>query len=455
VRRLVVTSAIAVVAALAAAGAAHAKIVERTLRAGPYVVGPYDGARGGETVRAPRMNGSIVAMDANVVDEDGDVIPQSVVMLHHLVFKDQGHSGSFRPDGACPTTTSDQRFFGVSEELRALTLPKGYGYRIERQDRWRMGWMLMNHTHRARAAWIRYRVRIDTSDRLKPVTPYWFSVMGCHVDPAYTVAGAGEGERSTSKRGHTFRVPRAGRIVAVGGHLHGGSRSIALKQQRCDGRTLVTNRPTYGQPGDPLYAVKPLLHEPDPRNISWWQSRTGIPVREGEKLRVEARYRDDFPYMRVMGIDHVYIAHGDAPRGCADLPDDAEELGPDFVGRSAPPHMELTLARMGDDGYARPWDGPGGKTTVFEDGPAAVTERRYRFRPARVSIPAGESVRWTFRDEDLHDATLATGPRGFASPPMLGGDDVYTHRFRIPGTYRVYCSLHPVAMQQVVTVRGE
>jgi plastocyanin len=35
---------------------------------------------------------------------------------------------------------------------------------------------------------------------------------------------------------------------------------------------------------------------------------------------------------------------------------------------------------------------------------------------------------------------------------MRGGD--YAHRFGVPGTYKVYCSLHPVDMQQVVTVRG-
>src|ERR687883_343646 len=78
-------------------------------------------------------------------------------------------------DAACPTSKGDQRFYGVSEELRAMTFPKGYGYQIDREDRWRMGWMLMNHTHRARAGWIRYHVRVDTR-RLRPVTPYWFSV---------------------------------------------------------------------------------------------------------------------------------------------------------------------------------------------------------------------------------------------------------------------------------------
>jgi hypothetical protein len=105
--------------------------------------------------------------------------------------------------------------------------------------------MLMNHTHQARAAWIRYHMKIDTR-RLRAVTPYWFSVMGCHVDPQFSVPGAGSGESSTYKRSHSFVVPRDGRIVAVGGHLHGGGRDIRLKQPRCGDRTLVRSKPTYG-----------------------------------------------------------------------------------------------------------------------------------------------------------------------------------------------------------------
>ena len=451
-RRLATAAALALACALGllAAGAAEAKIKDVTLRYGPIVVSPYDGKRGGTQVDAPRMDGSIVEMDAFVVDKHDEVIPQNVVMLHHLVLKDQGHSGNAKLDGACPGSRGDQRFYGESEELRALTLPKGYGYRIDREDRWRMGWMLMNHTHRVQVGWIRYHMKIDTR-RLRSVTPYWLSVLGCHVDPQFTVPGAGSSEGSTYRRDKSFTVPRDGRIVAVGGHLHGGSRGISLTQPRCGNRTLVRSRPVYGQPDDPVYGVKPLLHEPDPKEIGWWQSATGIPVTRGEKLRVVASYRDDFPYMRVMGIDHVYIAHGKAAGGCSELPADAEELGPDFVGRDAPPHMELTLAQVRSDGYAYPYDGPSGKTRVFA-GSGAVTERRSDFSPNRLSIPAGARIRWTFEDSGLHDATLVTGPRGFSSPPMRGG--VYSHRFKLPGTYKVYCSLHPVDMQQVVTVRG-
>jgi plastocyanin len=248
-------------------------------------------------------------------------------------------------------------------------------------------------------------------------------------------------------------VPAGGRIVAVGGHLHGGSQSISLTQSRCGGRTLVTSRPTYGQPDNPVYQVKPLLHEPDPLNLSWWQSASGIPVRKGEVLRVSSRYRNDYPYMRVMGIVHVYIAHGKAPGSdaCGALPSDAQTLGANFVGRSAPPHMELTLAEMGGDGYAHPWDGPPPPTRSFA-GDANIKESGYRFSPGNLSIPAGRSLVWRFGDKDLHDATLAVGPRGFSSPPMWGGK--FKQRFNLPGTYRIYCSLHPIEMQQVVTVRG-
>jgi plastocyanin len=433
-----------VVLLLAAPGGAQSTIEEVTFRYGPIAIGRYDGRAGGTPVRAPRIDGSIVRMDAVVVDRDGKAIPQNVVMLHHLVFKNLGYPGHVKYDGACPgkapqTRTGNQRFYGESEELRALTMPKGYGYRIDRRDNWRMGWMLMNHTNRTRLGWIRYRVKIDTR-RLRPVTPYWFSVMGCHVDPQFTVPGGGAGPGSTRTRARGFTVPRDGRIVAVGGHLHGGSRDISLTQPRCRNRTLVRSRPTYGKPGDPLYRVKPLLHEPDPKNVSWWQSSTGVPVRKGETLRVAARYRADLPYMRVMGIDHVYIAHGRTAGGCPEMPSDADELGPDFAGRASPPHTPLTLAEMGSRG-----------TRVFA-GAGAVEERGWAFTPKRVSVPVGAPIRWRFKDRDLHDATLLTGPRGFSSPPRYGG--AYSHRFTVPGTYRIYCSLHPIAMQQVVTVRG-
>jgi plastocyanin len=47
--------------------------------------------------------------------------------------------------------------------------------------------------------------------------------------------------------------------------------------------------------------------------------------------------------------------------------------------------------------------------------------------------------------------TLASGPVGFASPSMQRGS--FSYRFTRPGTYRLFCSLHPARMTEIVTVR--
>ena len=48
--------------------------------------------------------------------------------------------------------------------------------------------------------------------------------------------------------------------------------------------------PTYGGADDPLYAVRPLLHEPDPKRISWSQWTDGWAIAQGDRLKVTASY---------------------------------------------------------------------------------------------------------------------------------------------------------------------
>ena len=66
-------------------------------------------------------------MDSRLITRSGAEVPQYEVMLHHIVYIDGGPNGR-RRDGACPQRPISQRFFGTSEELRPLTLPRGYGY---------------------------------------------------------------------------------------------------------------------------------------------------------------------------------------------------------------------------------------------------------------------------------------------------------------------------------------
>jgi plastocyanin len=420
-------------------------------RLGPYTIGAYETLRKAATAVAPELPGSIVGMDARLVDAGGAVIGQQIAMLHHLVFTNGGPDDS-RHDPACPLKTTRERFWGTSEELRPLTLPPGYGYPTGPADRWRALLMVMHHRAGERTFFLEYRVTVDQRPLLA-VKPYWLSVIPCSPDPQWSVPG---GRKGTHRRSRTFRMPEAGRIVAVGGHLHGGAEGIALSQPRCGNRTLVRSLPAYAPAGDPLYEIRPLLHEPDPKSISWWQSATGWPIRRGEQLKVTASYDGSRPHTRVMGIDHVYLAPAavDAPSGCAPARVDAQTLGAEFAGpRSAPPKVRLTLARLGKDGRARASTRGLGAARVAR-GDVRVLVDDFSFGPDHLSVGLGAIVRWRFDQAVKHDVTLAAGPRGFGSPWLSDGA-TYRRRFTEPGTYLLHCSLHPAYMSQVVHVRAQ
>jgi plastocyanin len=436
--------------ALTLVAPASAEVRSMTFKYGPMYIGPYQALRSSTYVPTPKLDGFVTEMDAHVIDaKTGEEIPQYQVMLHHVAFTDEA-----RRDGSCPRNDIGERFYGTSEELRRMTLPAGYGYRIGAGDTWRMIWMLMNHLKTDGKVFIEYHVAVDISPRLTPVRPYWVSVVPCVNDPQYSVPG-GAIAGSTASRNVTWRIPMSGRIVAMGGHLHGGSRSLTLTQPRCGYRVLHDAVPTYAPPGDPLYTVVPMLHEPDPVNVSWWQSPTGWNVRKGEKLRLSANYDGHYPHMRVMGIMHVYIAEDEraGASACGLKPPDVQVLDGSGVpgGRLAPPPIIVPFEAVGRDGVARPISTPPGTLRRY-DGDANVTVADFRYSAANISVPRDVTVRWHFRDSAAHDATLVNGPRGFGTPTVRKGH-VESHRFTVPGVYRIYCSIHPVYMSQVVRVR--
>ena len=247
-------------------------------------------------------------------------------------------------------------------------------------------------------------------------------------------------------------MPKAGRIVAVGGHLHGGSHELRLTQPACGNRTIARSDPTYAVAGDPIYRVHPLLHEPDPKSITWTQWSDGWAIGSGERLKVSAVYDDTHPHMRVMGISHVYLAaDSSVQRGCAAPPAHGEVLGPGLQGTRRPAERAADarpLARLrrgdADQQAAR---GASRRRTATR--PCVV--KNFSFDPPLVSIPRGATVRWSFRDPVIHDATVVRGPRGFATPTVR--NRAQSQRFTVPGEYRLYCSIHPVQMSQVVRVR--
>jgi hypothetical protein len=310
--------------------------------------------------------------------------------------------------------------------------------------------MFMNHRHNPARVYLQYTVTIDTSARLTPVTPYWISV-SCAGSKIYSVPGRGAAG-ATYAKSRTWTVPTSGRIVAGAAHAHGGALKVGVSSA-CGEMLASTAR--YGNADDPIYNLSPVLHEPAPRSMSVLTSRTGWPVRRGDRLKVVSTYSDEHPHSAVMGILHLYVAagHGRTQR-CPAQPKDVQVHRLKFLGapgRDRPPRVTPQLSQLDDKGIARPLDGalPGPLTHLSGD--ATVNVRNVAFTPRRLSIPSGAVVRWRFGDPIRHDVTLAGGPRGFASPYLRRG--TYRTRLTVPGEYRIFCSLHPVTMSQTIDVR--
>jgi plastocyanin len=426
---------------------AEAKTSTHTWRVGPVDMRAYATEQALQDTRAPRMSGYLTAMYARIVDAAGNPVPQERVMLHHVFFVNHGRFRGDRRAGDC-RTRNGETFYGTGEEDQAIELPAGYGYRLRERDRWRVGWMFMNHRHVRERVYLQYTVTVTDEPRT-PVTPYWISV-SCNDGKIYSVPGDG-GVHELSR---TWTVPRGGRIVTAAAHAHGGALNVDVTDERCGGRRLLSSDARYGLAEDPIYNLSPVLHEPAPRSMSVASSTTGWAVSRGDRLMVTSRYANDSPHSAVMGIMHLYIAHGAGrPKPCPPPPADVQTRRLAFLGapgREQPPLEQPELSALGDDGIAHPVADLTGPIAV-RPGDAVVNVRNAAFRPRRLSVPSGAVVRWRFGDPIQHDVTLASGPRAFASAYTVSG--TYRKRLTVPGRYKVFCSLHPVTMSQTIEVR--
>jgi plastocyanin len=439
--------------ALLLVAASPASASERTykLRFGPVALNGYQVRQNSDPVRTPEVNGYITRMRAHVVDKRGRDIPIKRLMLHHVLFTNRGRFDGDRHDGTCPEIPRE-RFMGTGEEHQLLDLPPGYGIPIRKRDRWMAAWMLMNHRQTRDVGYIQYDVTVETSKKLTPVKAYWLDVTDCGGRVYYNVPGGGA-PGSTHRKTVTWRPPFDGRLVAGGAHLHGGTKSMKMFQTRCSDRRIVDSKPLYGLEDDPVYNVLPVLHEPGPINTSWFKTVEGIPVVKGERIRVSGEYDGELPHVKVMAVMHVYMARDEkASKSCDPMPSDLTNDNIPVPGRTDAPIVEIPLTGIGPNGKARTIDGPPGRTKVL-NGNAKVLVHDYTYSEPKLSIPQGASITWRFPDTTAHDVTLANGPYGFSSPFQRIGR-TYTQRFTRPGKYKLFCSLHPVVMHEVVNVRS-
>jgi len=161
-----------------------------TLRHGPISLGAFQTKYPHSVVPALKRSGYIVRMSTRLVDRRGRPISVKRVMLHHVVFTNRGRRGGPRKINSCPGRRA-QPFYGTGEETQRLSLPPGYGYKINRRDRWMAVAMYMSHTSKAQHVYLEYTITVETSKKLEPVTPLWLRANGCDPDSAYTVPGGG------------------------------------------------------------------------------------------------------------------------------------------------------------------------------------------------------------------------------------------------------------------------
>ena len=470
-RAVLAVTAIGLLAAPATASAAERTFVGEVPTG---TVGPYEVKQAVEfPVPAPPGGGYITKMETDIVDATtGQPVPISRLMLHHIVFASIG-----RPDSTCHgqgflgfDTRPDpyagvpvQRFYAAGEERAKLALPQGFGYAIGSTPLWGLTYMVMNHRNAPDNAIIRYTVTYEDDPAgtgLTQVTPWWLDVRDCRADPIYNVPGAKNRKKAKKKnakhvRSRDYTIPGGGRIVGGAGHVHGGAYRLTISQPECGNREIAASNPTWGNPSHPFYTVRPVLHEPGPINMSAFQSQAGLPVGSGGKIRLNSIYDNVRPHVRVMGIFILFVAPPTpGTESCDPLPGDIQSFSTNEPGRKGKPiSYTIPLTGLDANGNAVTIRKPPGKLKRVKSG-AAVNVRDRLFDKANVILKRGGKLNYRFAGNELHNVTLANGPLGLGSD-NLDGERAFTQKFSRPGTYRLFCGLHPVQMSQQVIVPGK
>jgi len=72
---------------------------------------------------------------------------------------------------------------------------------------------------------------------------------------------------------------------------------------------------------------------------------------------------------------------------------------------------------------------------------------KHKFNHPTLTVPAGTTVTWLNRDEDVH--TVVSTTLAFKSAG-LETDEAYSYKFTKPGVYEYFCTLHPLMTGKVI-----
>jgi hypothetical protein len=304
-----VAAMVAVVPASAAAASADNAgsdvAVQETVvdRYGPWTVGP-DTMTGVKVFNFPRpcQDCYITGIQADLVYADGTIANHHTsAMLHHMVLLNTA-----RPDATCPRSrvpgptsrvASGERFYAAGNERTPLTLPDGYGYRINRTDRLFGVIDLGNHSHSmAQTFYVKVTYTVTTST-LTQARPVWLDLGPCGSSLYSIPAGY-----SDTHLDWTVNVP--GRVVYLGGHQHDEGVRIEATLETPQGSTSICDSVAgYGETPE-------FIDHHGGVHLSSMSTCVGdvATLTEGQKVRVHSIYDSQTAHDDVMGIMFMYIA---------------------------------------------------------------------------------------------------------------------------------------------------
>jgi len=235
-------------------------------------VGPVDMAPDGEHHQLPAfharlpVNGWLRGFRVEMVDGRGRTLPGQ--MLHHVNLITPGQRELFSPIML--------RVGAAGQETGPVILPRMLGYRIRRGQELIVTSMLHNPTGRMqRGVWMRLHLPYTPADavvRPMEVLPFYIDVMPPASLHAYDLPPG------RSRRSWEARPAVAGRILALGGHVH--RYGTALRMEDLTARKVIwEGRPALGRDGE-ISAM--------PRSLFLW--KLGIPLRPDHVYRVTAEY---------------------------------------------------------------------------------------------------------------------------------------------------------------------
>ena len=79
------------------------------------------------------------------------------------------------------------------------------------------------------------------------------------------------------------------------------------------------------------------------------------------------------------------------------------------------------------------------------------------YLPAKLTVKKGTKIKWSWiaGNSDTHDVRLKSGPKGVKKfhSAIAASDYTFTKKLTVPGTYKIYCSLHKTMRETIVVKR--